>query len=62
MCLLCNYDHMVDFLYSGEMGVMYKKEIGVVFPGETKETREVILEQNKELKVLYSLLKKYGVN
>lgn len=53
---------MVDFLYSGEMGVMYKKEIGVVFPGETKETREVILEQNKELKVLYSLLKKYGVN
>ena len=52
----------LDILYSGEMGMMYKKEIGVVFPGETKETREVILEQNKELKVLYSLLKKYGFN
>lgn len=39
---------------------MYKQERKVDFPGTTKETRNDIIEQNSELKVLYGLLTKYG--
>lgn len=46
--------------YSGELGTMYKQERKVDFPGTTKETRNDIIEQNSELKVLYGLLTKYG--
>lgn len=50
----------LDISYSGKLGMMYKKEIGVVFPGETENERITIIGQNKELNLLYELLNKYG--
>lgn len=50
----------LNISYSGELGTMYKQEREVDFPGTTKETRNYIIEQNSELKVLYGLLTKYG--
>ena len=50
----------LNISYSGELGTMYKKEREVDFPGTTKETRNYIIEQDSELKILYGLLTKYG--